>query len=154
MFNGDYSLVNKVQESGLREPFRLRKICRAEADLRSPQRERRHLSILQSCLGCDLIVCWEHGWKKCSIEVMELKILIKELVHIKWDGQSFSYIPLEAQLRILQNMGREKYFRLPKPGKNPREVEISNDARLRLLQAKDTRRTIFWRCSTIEYKPF
>jgi hypothetical protein len=29
--------------------------------------------------GCDLIVCWEHDWKDCPIEVIELKNLIKEL---------------------------------------------------------------------------
>ena len=78
------------------------------------------------------------------------------LVQIKWNGQgSFSYIPLEAQRRILQNMGQEKYFKLPKPGTNPRGVEISNDALLRLLQDKDAKRIeIFWQRSTIEYKPY
>jgi hypothetical protein len=29
--------------------------------------------------GCDLIVCWEHDWKECPIQVIELKSLIKEL---------------------------------------------------------------------------
>jgi hypothetical protein len=29
--------------------------------------------------GCDLIVCWEHDWKDCPIEAIELKTLIKEL---------------------------------------------------------------------------
>jgi len=29
--------------------------------------------------GCDLIVCWEHDWKECPIQVIELKSLIKGL---------------------------------------------------------------------------
>jgi len=29
--------------------------------------------------GCDLIVCWEHDWKECPIQVIELKSLAKEL---------------------------------------------------------------------------
>jgi hypothetical protein len=28
---------------------------------------------------CDLIVCWEHDWKDCPVEVLELKSKIKEL---------------------------------------------------------------------------
>ena len=31
--------------------------------------------------GCDLIVCWEHDWKECPIQVIELKSLLKELQH-------------------------------------------------------------------------
>jgi len=29
--------------------------------------------------GCDLIVCWEHDWKGCLMQVIELKSLVKEL---------------------------------------------------------------------------
>jgi hypothetical protein len=29
--------------------------------------------------GCDMIVCWEHNWKECPLEVLELKKEIKEL---------------------------------------------------------------------------
>ena len=78
------------------------------------------------------------------------------LIQIKWNGLgSFSYIPLEVPQRILQSMGREKYFKLPKPGTNPRGVEINNDVLLRLLQDKDTKRIeIFWQRSTIEYRPY
>ena len=28
--------------------------------------------------GCDLIVCWEHNWPKCPVEVLELKSLVAE----------------------------------------------------------------------------
>ena len=29
--------------------------------------------------GCDFIVCWENDWKKCPMQVIELKSLVKEL---------------------------------------------------------------------------
>ena len=29
--------------------------------------------------GCDLIVCWEHDWRECPLEVIELKEAIKKL---------------------------------------------------------------------------
>jgi len=29
--------------------------------------------------GCDLIVCWEHDWTDCPLEVVELRSRIKEL---------------------------------------------------------------------------
>ncbi|MSR71422.1 MAG: hypothetical protein EXS50_01980 [Candidatus Taylorbacteria bacterium] len=29
--------------------------------------------------GCDLVICWEHDWKECPIEVLELKGLIPKL---------------------------------------------------------------------------
>ena len=28
--------------------------------------------------GCDLIVCWEHNWEECPLEVIELKTVIAE----------------------------------------------------------------------------
>jgi len=30
-------------------------------------------------VGCDLVVCWEHDWKECPIEVLELKDAIRSL---------------------------------------------------------------------------
>ena len=29
--------------------------------------------------ACDLIICWEHNWKKCPLEVIELKDRIKDM---------------------------------------------------------------------------
>lgn len=29
--------------------------------------------------GCDLIVCWEHDWKDCPLEVLELRTIIDQL---------------------------------------------------------------------------
>jgi hypothetical protein len=31
--------------------------------------------------ACDLIVCWEHNWPKCPIEVLELKAVLAPLSH-------------------------------------------------------------------------
>jgi len=33
--------------------------------------------------GCDLVVCWEHNWPECPVEVLELKTSIKNLASIK-----------------------------------------------------------------------
>ncbi|MEM2971791.1 MAG: ThaI family type II restriction endonuclease [Candidatus Bathyarchaeia archaeon] len=78
------------------------------------------------------------------------------LVQIRWNKKGvFSCIPLEVQQRFFQIMGREKYFKLPKPGTNPRGVEISKDALLKLLQDSATRKIeIFWQRSAIEYKSY
>jgi hypothetical protein len=29
---------------------------------------------------CDIIVCWEHNWKECPIEVIELKTALSKLL--------------------------------------------------------------------------
>ncbi len=29
--------------------------------------------------GCDIVVCWEHNWPDCPLEVIELKTEIKKL---------------------------------------------------------------------------
>ncbi len=51
------------------------------------------------------------------------------LVRINWGGLGgFYYIPLEAQRKLLEEIGRERYIKLPKPGTNPRGVEISKEA--------------------------
>lgn len=51
------------------------------------------------------------------------------LVQINWnDLGGFYYIPLEAQQTLFNEIGREKYIKLPKPGTNPRGVEITKEA--------------------------
>lgn len=37
-------------------------------------------------------------------------------------------IPLNIQIETIKNLGREKYIKLPRPGTNPRGVEISSQA--------------------------
>ena len=77
-------------------------------------------------------------------------------VQIVWnDIGGFYYIPLEAQKRLFEKIGTIKYIKLPKPGTNPRGVEISKEALSRLVGDKETKVIeISWQKSEIEYKPY
>jgi len=37
---------------------------------------RNFMKHMHDVKGCDLIVCWEHNWPECPIEVLELKSLV------------------------------------------------------------------------------
>lgn len=78
------------------------------------------------------------------------------LVQIRWNKTGYLfYIPLEVQQKIFRDMTRERYFKLPKPGTNPRGVEISKEALMGLIRDSDTKSIkINWERSKIEYKPY
>lgn len=88
------------------------------------------------------------------------------LVQIKWDLKETDIqkgvhpgglflIPAETQRRVLRQIGKEKYLKLPKVGTNPRGVEISKEGLTMLLQGKDTKCIeIIWRHSKMEYNPY
>lgn len=78
------------------------------------------------------------------------------LALIKWGGTGgLYYVPLEAQRRVFKELGREGYIRLPKPGTNPRGVEYSREALLRLLNDKETRVIeIFWEKQPIKFNAY
>lgn len=78
------------------------------------------------------------------------------LIVIRWGGKGgLYYIPVETQRKILDEIGRESYIKLPKPGTNPRGIEISKEGLLRLTQDKDTKFIeIFWQRSEIHYNPY
>jgi hypothetical protein len=38
---------------------------------------RNFLKHMHDAKGCDLIVCWEHNWRECPVEVLELKSLVQ-----------------------------------------------------------------------------
>lgn len=78
------------------------------------------------------------------------------LALIKWgDTGGLYYIPLEVQDRVFKELGREGYIRLPKPGTNPRGVEYSKEALLRLLNDKETRVIeIFWEKQPIKFNAY
>lgn len=78
------------------------------------------------------------------------------LVRINWGGSGgFYYIPLEVQRKIFKEMGRDKYLKLPKPGTNPRGVEISKEVLSRLLGDEKTQKIeIFWQPPKIDYNPY
>jgi len=78
------------------------------------------------------------------------------LAQIVWGGQGgLFYIPLETQQRAFKNIGRKRYFKLPKAGTNPRGVEISRDALLMLMNDADTKSIgLVWRQERIDYNPY
>jgi hypothetical protein len=78
------------------------------------------------------------------------------LLQINWNARGgFYYIPLEAQQRLFKRIGREEYIKLPKPGTNPRDVEISKSALSHLVEAEKVRVIeVTWKRSRIDYNPY
>lgn len=88
------------------------------------------------------------------------------LAQIKWDmseedinkgihpGGLF-YIPVRAQKRVLEELGKDRYLKLPKAGTNPRGVEISKAGLLKLFEDRNSKCIeIIWRRSRIKYDPY
>lgn len=64
--------ANRKIEGSARKRY---KECLIEFELRSSDfKAHKH-----PVNGCDLIVCWEHDWKDCPLEVLELKKTIQPL---------------------------------------------------------------------------
>ena len=78
------------------------------------------------------------------------------LVQINWDAEGgFYYLPLEIQRKVFTKIGKERYIKLPKPGTNPRGVEISKEALEALVADKDSKAIgIYWRRMEIDYDPY
>ena len=78
------------------------------------------------------------------------------LVQINWNANGgLYYLPLEVQKKVLEDIGREKYIKLPKPGTNPRGVEITKDALLLLVNNRKTRSIeIDWQLPEIDCNPY
>ena len=78
------------------------------------------------------------------------------LIQINWDSVGgFYYIPLEIQKKIFEGMGRKKYIKLPKPGTNPRGVEITGDALSKIINSKETNLIkIVWQKAKLDYDPY
>jgi len=77
-------------------------------------------------------------------------------VQIVWGGRGgFYYIPVEAQQALFEEIGREKYLKLPTPGTNPRGVEISQETLAKLTRDKNTKFIeIVWNKPQIDYHPY
>ena len=84
---------------------------------------------------------------------------------IKWDMSArqllrnhpggLFYIPIEAQMRVLNDYGIEAYLRRPPVGTNPRGVEFSRPALQRLKDDALTKSIrIEWRRAQIDYDPY
>ena len=78
------------------------------------------------------------------------------LVKINWNNiGGFYYIPLEVQKRLFDKIGRQNYIKLPKPGTNPRGVEITKDALLSLVNdTKSKSIKINWQRTEIDFNPY
>ncbi len=77
-------------------------------------------------------------------------------IQINWNGYGgFYYIPLKVQRKLFDKMGRDAYIKLPKPGTNPRGVEIDGEALKTLAEDKETIAIdIQWQRSKIECNPY
>jgi len=78
------------------------------------------------------------------------------LVQINWNNKGgFYYIPMETQKRLFDKIGKEKYIRLPKPGTNPRGVEITKEALEALVKDRESKVIeIYWQKAKIDYNPY
>lgn len=78
------------------------------------------------------------------------------LVQIDWNSTGgLYYIPLAAQKKLFDKIGRRKYIKLPKPGTNPRGVEITKDALLSLVNDKLSKvLEIAWHKTKIDHNPY
>ncbi|HEC93660.1 MAG TPA: type II restriction endonuclease subunit R [Candidatus Atribacteria bacterium] len=78
------------------------------------------------------------------------------LIQISWESVGgFYYIPLEAQKKLFDRVGRDGYIKLPKPGTNPRGVEITKEALSSLV--KDNLSKVIeinWQKTKIDYNPY
>lgn len=77
-------------------------------------------------------------------------------VQINWnDFGYFYYIPLDAQERCFNLLGKETYIKLPKEGTNPRGVELSKNAIISLINDKSTRKIeIYWKKLPIKFNAY
>ena len=64
-------------------------------------------------------------------------------------------IPLNLQIETFKNLGRETYIKLPKPGTNPRGVEISSKALQIMISHPSTYKiNINWIREKITFNPY
>ena len=67
----------------------------------------------------------------------------------------FFYIPLEVQRKVFYKIGRKNYIKLPKPGTNPRGVEISKEALISLVKDDNNKNIVIdWRKTKIEFNSY
>jgi hypothetical protein len=78
------------------------------------------------------------------------------LVQINWnDVGGLYYIPLNVQKTVFDEMVKDRYIKLPKPGTNPRGVEINKEALLSLVGDTRSRAiSINWERTKIEFNSY
>jgi hypothetical protein len=74
-------------------------------------------------------------------------------VQINWNGVGgFFYIPLNVQKEVFDKIGKRNYIKLPKPGTNPRGVEIAKEALSSLIRDDESKSIpINWLRTKIEF---
>jgi hypothetical protein len=77
-------------------------------------------------------------------------------VQVNWDTMGgFYYLPLEVQRKVYNEIGKTRYIRLPKPGTNPRGVEITREALEAIVMHKDSKVIkIHWQRAKIDYNQY
>lgn len=71
------------------------------------------------------------------------------------DTGGFYYIPIEVQQSVFSEIGRNEYIRLPKPGTNPRGIELTRKALERLVKDSNTEKImIYWERKEIKINPY
>jgi len=77
-------------------------------------------------------------------------------VQVNWGAEGgFYYLPLEVQRKVFNALGRAAYIRLPKPGTNPRGVEITQEALEAIVKDKESKAIeIYWQRAKIDYNPY
>lgn len=78
------------------------------------------------------------------------------LAQINWnDIGGFYYLPLEVQKKLFDKVGRQNYIKLPKPGTNPRGVEITKDALSSLIEHTQSKHIVInWQRTKIEFNTY
>jgi hypothetical protein len=78
------------------------------------------------------------------------------LVQINWNATGgFHYIPLRAQKKLFDKIGRQNYIKLPKVGTNPRGVEITKEALSSLVEDTECKKIIIdWQRTKIEFNSY
>lgn len=78
------------------------------------------------------------------------------LIQINWGAVGgFYYVPVGVQKKIFQEMGRNRYIKLPKPGTNPRGAEITKEALTKIANSKETNCVrISWQKTKLDYDPY
>lgn len=77
-------------------------------------------------------------------------------VQINWsNGGGVYYIPKEAQIEVFNKIGKDSYLKLPKPGTNPRGVEMTSIALNKLLEHNKTLKIpIHWDKEKVNFNAF
>ena len=78
------------------------------------------------------------------------------LVQINWNANGgLYYIPVDAQKRVFERIGRRNYIKLPKPGTNPRGAEITKEALSTLVGDSDSKCIIMnWQKTEMSFNPY